>query len=316
MDTNKIILLLMALLAVGGVVSFIGPFLQSRKRSGRIASTVKKRRGELGRQQMDAFARGQQMRQKREKPHVQLMNEIVKRFKLDEILSGRNVKMFLLRAGIRSKQAVMIYALSRVGGAIAGTVGAMVVLGMMQKEYTYLVTVGIWIGGGVVGFFLPKLMIQNAAAKRQHEITRSFPDAMDLMVICVEAGLSIEGAFDRVTQEIAETSPILAQEMGLATAELAFLGDRSKAYQNFAERTGVPAVKSLATALIQSERYGTSVSTAVKVLATEKRQERMSVAEKKAASLPAKLTVPMIVFFLPVLFIVVIGPSIIQITKM
>jgi len=146
-------------------------------------------------------------------------------------------------------------------------------------------------------------------------MTDVFPDVLDLMVICVEAGLGIEQAFARVSEEIVDSSPVLAQEIGILGAELAYLGDRRKAFENFALRTGLPAAKSLATTLIQSEQYGTPVGVAVQVLAKEKRHDRMSQAEKKAASLPAKLTVPMIIFFLPVLFIVVIGPAVIQITS-
>ena len=124
----------------------------------------------------------------------------------------------------------------------------------------------------------------------------------------------MEGAFDRVTRDLVEASPVLAQEMGLTTAELAFLGDRTKAYNNLAARTGLPAAASLATALIQSEKYGTPVSVALRVLSDEKRSERMTAAEKKAAALPAQLTVPMIGCFLPVLFIVILGPVVVRCT--
>ena len=160
------------------------------------------------------------------------------------------------------------------------------------------------------------MVVSNFAQKRQQEMNQAFPDTLDLLVICVESGLGIEAAFDKVTEEIAENSPILAQEFGLTTAELAYLGDRHKAYENFAKRTGLPAAKSLSTTLVQSEKYGTPVGQALKVLSQERRDERMSLAEKKGASLPAKLTVPMIVFFLPVLYEVVIGPAIIQIVRM
>ena len=140
----------------------------------------------------------------------------------------------------------------------------------------------------------------------------AFPDAIDLLVICVQAGLSIEAAFARVTEEISSTSEALSQEISLTAAELAFLGDRHKAYENFAERTGLEGAKSLGTALSQADKYGTPVGIALKVLAEESRNERMSRAETKAARLPAQLTVPMIMFFLPVLFIVIIGPAVLQ----
>jgi tight adherence protein C len=158
-------------------------------------------------------------------------------------------------------------------------------------------------------------MLTNTITKRQQALSRSFPDALDLMVICVEAGVSIEAAFQRVTEEMVESTPVIAEEIALTSAELAFLGDRRQAYENLAERTGLPAIKSLCTALLQSERYGTPVSVALRVLAQENREARMAAAEKKAAALPAKLTVPMIIFFLPVLFMVIIGPAAIQVSR-
>jgi tight adherence protein C len=148
------------------------------------------------------------------------------------------------------------------------------------------------------------------------EMQLNFPDALDLLVISSEAGLSIEAAFHRVTGEIEESSPALSEEFGLTTAELSFLGDRRRAYTNFADRTGLPSAKALAVTLLQSEKYGTSISNALKVLSQENRDERMSRAERKAASLPAQLTVPMIVFFLPVLFVVIMGPAGLKIASM
>jgi len=141
---------------------------------------------------------------------------------------------------------------------------------------------------------------------------RAFPDALDLMVICVESGMSIEKSFQWVSDEIAAQSQDLAEEVALTCAELSYLGDRSKAYENFALRTGMKQVKALTGTLIQAERYGTPVGAALRVLSDESRSDRMAIAERKAASLPAKLTVPMILFFLPVLFIVIIGPAYLQ----
>ena len=138
-------------------------------------------------------------------------------------------------------------------------------------------------------------------------------DALDLLCICVEGGLSIDGALGRVSEEAAAAAPILAEELGMLSAELTFLGDRRQAFTNFSERTGLPAAKSLSTALIQSERYGTAVSVALKVLSQESREERTAIAEKKAGALPALLTVPMIVFFMPSLAIVILAPPFLSI---
>jgi tight adherence protein C len=166
------------------------------------------------------------------------------------------------------------------------------------------------------GILLPRLYLVNAIAKRRTAMSRAFPDALDLVVICVEAGLSAEAAFNRVTDEMIGAAPAIAEEFGLLAAELAFLPDRRKPLENLAERTGLPSVKSLSTTLIQSEKYGTPVALGLRVLAQENREARMAVAEKKAASLPAKLTVPMIVFFLPVLFAVIAGPAAIKLTNL
>ena len=152
--------------------------------------------------------------------------------------------------------------------------------------------------------------------RRQQSIMRAFPDALDLMLICVESGMSIEIAFQRVSSEIGSQSAELAEELSLTTAELSYLPDRRQAFDNLAKRCGHAGVKAVATALNQAEKYGTPMGTALRVAANENREARMQEAERKAASLPAKLTVPMIVFFLPCLFIVIMGPAVLQIKGM
>jgi tight adherence protein C len=142
---------------------------------------------------------------------------------------------------------------------------------------------------------------------------QAFPDALDLLLICVESGMSIEHAFRKVAGEIGNQSVPLAEEFALCTAELSYLSDRRIAYENLAIRTGLESVKSVSTALIQAERYGTPLGTALRVLAQESRDQRMSAAEKKAAALPPKLTVPMILFFLPVLFVIIMTPALVQV---
>ena len=165
----------------------------------------------------------------------------------------------------------------------------------------------------VAGLYLPNLLMQNAIQKRQTAFTLGFPDALDLLLICVESGLSMEAACGRVAREIGESHPELAEELELTTAELAYLPDRRLALENLAARTGLPAVKAVVTTLIQADRYGTPLTAALRTAAQENRDNRLAVAEKKAASLPATLTVPMIVFFLPVLFVVILGPTVIQV---
>src|SRR5262249_55755075 len=152
----------------------------------------------------------------------------------------------------------------------------------------------------------------NLVQRRQTSIKQAFPDALDMLLICVQSGMSAEAAFGKVADEIGIASLELAEELSLTTAELSYLPDRRAAYENLGKRTGLPGVKAVTTALIQAERYGTSIGRALRVMAQENREARMAEAEKKAAALPPKLTVPMIVFFLPVLFIVIMGPAAIQ----
>jgi tight adherence protein C len=165
--------------------------------------------------------------------------------------------------------------------------------------------------GLVVGFYVPNLYLKNKTNRRQLSIKRAWSDALDLLLICVESGMSIEVAMQRVSREIGRQSVPLAEELTLTTAELSYLPDRRKAFENLGKRTGLMTVKSVVTSLIQSERYGTPLGQALRVLAQENRDMRMSEAEKKAAALPPKLTVPMILFFLPVIFVVILGPSLI-----
>ena len=171
-------------------------------------------------------------------------------------------------------------------------------------------------GAAYAGFFAPNIYIANKIQKRQQDIRLAFPDALDLLLICVESGMSIEAAFRKVSEEVGAQSVPLAEELTLTTAELSYLQDRRQAYENLGKRTGLPGVKAVVTALVQAERYGTPLGTALRVMAQENRDMRMAEAEKKAAALPPKLTVPMIVFNLPVLFVVILGPAAIQVMKL
>jgi tight adherence protein C len=180
-------------------------------------------------------------------------------------------------------------------------------------ELPVLMRFAIAIGATFVGIKSPEIFLSNVTTKRQQSIRRAWPDALDLLLICVEAGMSIEQAFRRVSQEVGTQSVALAEELTLTTAELSYLPERRAAYEHLANRTGLDTVKAVTTALIQAERYGTPLGTALRVLAQESRDQRMSEAEKKAAALPPKLTVPMILFFLPVLFVVIMTPALIQV---
>jgi len=313
MDFATIIVWLLGLGAFISVAVFAFSFAIKGKRSKRIKAVVNQHRGDLSRGQAEGLARPSVVRQKKVKAHEELAQKLLAALKLQNVMFSDNIRNNLAQAGIRGRAAVTVYVASRIVGIVVGFFLTLTLVGLM-KNFNYpdiMKFVFAAIGGGV-GFYMPKILLSNTIQKRQTEMTSGFPDTLDLLQICVESGLSVELAFSRVTEEIMENSPILAQELGLTSAELAYLGDRRIAYENFSKRVGLPTAKSLATTLIQSEQYGTPVGAALNVLAQEKRDERMSAAEKKAAALPAKLTVPMIIFFLPVLFVVVISPAILK----
>ena len=314
MDIPTMIMWVLVLGAVISALVFGLSFLEGGKKAKRIKDVVSRHRGDLSRMQMETLQKTSVIRQQTTKPHVVLFNKILKAVNLQHILTAKDVRNELAQAGLRGRSVVAGYYSTRILVALGGGIGTLVYIGLMDEfpypNFVKFIFAGV---GAVAGYYLPKLLLANSIQKRQDEMSDAFPDTLDLMVICVEAGLGVESAFVRVTEEIADASPILAQEFGLLSAELAYLGDRRQAYENFANRTGMPSAKALSTTMIQSEQYGTPVGVALQVLAQEKRDERMHQAEKKAAALPAKLTVPMIIFFLPVLFIVVIGPAAMQI---
>ena len=179
-------------------------------------------------------------------------------------------------------------------------------------HYSFMMKVTASFAGALFGYYLPDLWVTNIKTRRQQSIMRAFPDALDLMLICVESGMSIESAFTKVAAEIGTQSAELAEELALTTAELSYLPDRRQAFDNLAKRCGHQGVKAVAMALNQAEKYGTPMGQALRVTATENREMRMQEAERKAASLPAKLTVPMIMFFLPCLFVVIMGPAVMK----
>ncbi|PZU83589.1 MAG: type II secretion system protein [Shinella sp.] len=246
----------------------------------------------------------------------QSVRQIVERLNLRQALVDDATLDKLRAAGLRSQNALNIFLFARFFLpflTLAVTAIWIFVLGNLAEK-PLAIRLLATIVGGYIGFYLPNIYVSNRMSKRQHSIRRAWPDALDLMLICVESGISIEAAMRRVADEIAIQSPELAEEMVLTTAELSFLPDRRTALENLGLRTQLDGVKSVTQALIQAERYGTPVATALRVLAQEGRDERMNEAEKKAAALPPKLTVPMILFFLPVLIAVILGPAGIQVS--
>ncbi|MDF1634275.1 type II secretion system F family protein [Mycoplana sp. MJR14] len=243
------------------------------------------------------------------------VRQVVERLNLREALVDSGTINRLRQAGYRSQNALNIFLFARfVLPFVFFAVGAFYIfyLGHLGDK-PLAIRILAAIGAAYLGFYAPNIFISNRVSKRQLSIKRAWPDALDLLLICVESGVSMEVALRRVADEIAAASSELAEELVLTTAELSFLQDRRVAYENLGTRTGLDIVKAVMQALIQAERYGTPIAQALRVLAQESRDQRMNEAEKKAAALPPKLTVPMIVFFLPVLIAVILGPAGIQV---
>ncbi len=245
------------------------------------------------------------------------MRNIVDRLDLRRALVDQNTLNKLKVAGFRGQNPVTKFLFFRLVLPFVGLGLAMVYIfvlgGLAQKSMLMRVFVCIIVA--YAGFYAPIVYVSNRSSKRKKSIQTAWPDALDLMLICVEAGMSVEAAFRKVSEEIGSQSVELAEEFVLTNAELSFLQERKQAYENLAARTGLESVKSVSQALTQAERYGTPVAHALRVLANESREMRMTEAEKKAAALPPKLTVPMILFFLPVLFIIILGPAGITVSR-
>jgi tight adherence protein C len=244
----------------------------------------------------------------------QYVQTIVDRFNLSKWVGQEEARLKLVQAGYRGQAPYITYLFVRMVTPVACFLFALVYLFFILKfDQPNMIKLGICIGAAYVGMQLPLVLLKNKIQRRQLSVKRAFPDTLDLLLICVESGMSIEAAFRKVSDEVGTQSVALAEELTLTTAELSYLPDRRQAYENLAKRTNLDGVKSVCMALQQSERYGTPLGTMLRVMAQENRDMRMSEAEKKAAGLPPKLTVPMILFFLPVLFVVILGPAVLKV---
>ena len=300
-----------AIMVFATIVTLTVPMMGADKLDKRIKS-VQNRREELRRKSREAIEKGSSKLRGQEKRT--LTRQIVESLNLQKLFEDPAIKDKLTQAGFRGNGPVMTFYFFRLAAPILLFIGAALYL-MFVNDFG-LPNITRWcaaLGLGMLGYYAPNLYVTNAAQKRRESIMTSFPDALDLLLICVESGMSLEAAFKKVAVEIGVASPQLAEELVLTNAELSYLQERRKAFENLASRTGLEGVKSVTMALIQAERYGTPIAHALRVLAQENRDMRMAEAEKKAAALPPKLTVPMILFFLPVLFAVIMGPAMIQI---
>ena len=299
---------LIGFLMFATIITVMLPSLKGDKLEARLKS-VANRREQLRKQSRAALDSPSLRRTEKG-----MMADVNKKLDLAKLLEDPNAKQKLMRAGFRGPGPLSAFYFARFSLPFVGIVLVFVyvfvivpdLISKPQLKYASLLF------GAAAGFYLPSLYVSNLAAKRQASIMSAFPDALDMMLICVESGMSIEMAFTKVGAEIGTASAELAEELTLTVAELSYLQERRQAYENLAERTGHEGVKAVCLALVQGERYGTPLGDALRVMAKENRDMRMSAAEKKAAALPAKLTVPMILFFLPVLFLVVLGPAYIK----
>jgi tight adherence protein C len=298
-----------AIAAFATVLTFALPYFGGSQLEARMKA-VAQRREELRQKQRDALAQSAKGRGQLRSTPIGFMKSTLDNLNIEKLLESPGMKEKLARAGFRGQGPLVTFMFFRFLMPPVVFIGALIyVFAISTMTYPPMVKLAMAIGAALFGYYLPDIFITNVAQKRRDSIMRAFPDALDLLLICVESGMSIESAFNRVAQEVGTSSAELAEELGLTTAELSYLPDRRVAFQNLGERCGHNGVRAVAAALVQSEKYGTPVGTALRVTAAENRDMRMLEAERKAAALPAKLTVPMIVFFLPCLFVVILGPA-------
>lgn len=315
-DPSNLLTGFIALVVFATIITLASPALTDRGLEGRLRS-VANRREELRRRSREAIAqKGGSSGGASTLRHTDegMYKTIVDRLQLSRLLEDPKVVDKLAQAGFRGPQPVSTFYFFRFVMPFACAVVTAVYLYLINDfGLLPLQKLCACVAALAIGYYAPNVYISNIAQKRRESIVAAFPDSLDLLLICVESGMSIEAAIQKVGAEVGSSSMELAEEMSLLTAELSYLPDRRLAYEGLARRTNHPGIRSVATAMIQAERYGTPLGSALRVMAKENRELRLSAAEKKASALPAQLTVPMILFFLPVLFIVILGPAILKI---
>ncbi|WVT03592.1 type II secretion system F family protein [Sinorhizobium chiapasense] len=314
-DPNIIIAVLVSMAVLATFYSLAVPFFEKGDLTKRMKSVATEREQIRARERARMNAETASGKGSLRAQNNTSVRQIVERLNLKQALVDDNTVNRLKTAGYRSQNALNTFLFARFCLPFLFLIIAVVYIFVLENfaDKPLMLRLLFAVGFAYLGFYAPNIFIANAVSKRQHSIRRAWPDALDLLLICVESGVSMELAMRRVADEIAAQSPPLAEELVLTTAELSFLPDRRVALENLGLRTGIEDVKSVTQALIQADRYGTPVAQALRVLAQESRDQRMNAAEKKAAALPPKLTVPMILFFLPVLVAVILGPAGIQV---
>lgn len=315
-DLNVILAFLVAVAVLATFYSLAVPLFEKGNLDKRMKSVATERELIRARERARLNAEAINSKASLRAQHNTSVRQIVERLNLRQALVDDKTVNRLKSAGYRSQNALNMFLVARFSlPFLFLAIAAVYVFGLDKfVDKPMPIRLLIVIVAAYVGFYAPNIFISNAVSKRQHSIRRAWPDALDLLLICVESGVSMELAMRRVADEIAVQSAPLAEELVLTIAELSFLPDRRVALENLGIRTGLDDVRSVVQALIQADRYGTPIALALRVLAQESRDQRMNAAEKKAAALPPKLTVPMILFFLPVLIAVILGPAGIQVS--
>ncbi len=312
-DPQFLLSLMFAIAAAATVLGLAMPYMERDTLGGRMRA-VSVERERIRQRERERLGMTQTKANLRQESGAVVRN-LVEKLSLTSWLGTEKAKLQLAQAGFRGQKAEQAF--------LVGRLVAPIVLFLSTLAYVFLINPPDWsiplrftaaLVAAYLGIKMPEVYLNNTMTKRQVSMRRAFPDSLDLLLICVESGMSIEHAFRKVAGEIGSASVALAEEYTLTTAELSYLQDRRVAYENLAIRTGLDGVKQIVTVLIQSERYGTPLGSALRVVSQESRDNRLMEAEKKAAGLPPKLTVPMIIFFLPVLFFVILTPAGIQIS--
>jgi tight adherence protein C len=314
LQIETMITILIGMAAFATVLTVAAPMMESDQLKTRMKSVGQERDKLRAQQRVQLVGNESRLRDKKQ---TGLAQQLVEALNLRRVFEAEGARDLLRQAGLRSERHLVSFLAARFAVPLVLAVLVFVYSSTLYADKVAppmrLAATGV---GAIFGYYLPSIFVKNMAKRRQDSIRKAWSDALDLLLICVESGMAIEPAMQRVAREIGSASVPLAEELSLTVAELSYLQDRRKAYENLGKRTGLPTVRSVVTSLIQSERYGTPLGTALRVLAQENRDSRMADAEKKAAALPPKLTVPMILFFLPVIFVIILGPSIIMVMKL
>ena len=299
------------------VLTMLSSFVGGGARLDKRMKAVAERREELRRRSRQAMRGGSGEGSSLRQTDDSYRSRVVARLNLTKLLEDPKVAENMVQAGFRGPGPLNTFYFFRFASPfILMALTAFYLFVVVKPDLPMMTQVAMVVMAAGVGFYAPNIYLKNMIDKRRASIMAAFPDSLDLLLICVESGMSIEAAIQKVSQEVGGQSIELAEELSLLSAELSYLPDRRMAYEGMAKRTQHPGIKAVATAMTQAETYGTPLGSALRVMAKENRDLRLAAAEKKAAALPAKLTVPMILFFLPVLFVVILGPALINIQDM